>query len=153
MIEPLRISFEVWCSPAHAFATWTEKATAWWPKGHTVSRSDDLAIVFEPRVGGRIYERARGGQTFKWGEVRAWDPPDRIAYLWHIGTDRESATEVEIRFLEIDPERTRVEIVHGGWERLGAERGAAWREQNQGGWDGVIPFYSAACAAGQAAID
>ena len=55
MIEPLRISFEVACSPDHAFRTWTERAAAWWPPQHTVSHEPGAEIVFEPRPGGRIY--------------------------------------------------------------------------------------------------
>ncbi len=49
MIEPLRFSFEVKCSAAHAFATWTERATAWFPVAHPVSREPGLHVVFEPR--------------------------------------------------------------------------------------------------------
>jgi hypothetical protein len=54
---------------------------------------------------------------------------------------------VEIRFVELGPGSTRVEIEHGGWDRLGPDRAGAWRAENQGGWDGVLPDYIAACAA------
>lgn len=147
MIEPLRISFEVDCSTQHAFAIWTERASVWWPEQHTVSREQGLQIVFEPRVGGRIYERSLGGTEHDWGEITMWDPPHRLAYLWRIATDPANATDVQIRFLEIGPDATRVEIEHGGWERLGPEVGPAWRETNRGGWDGTLPAYIAACGA------
>jgi hypothetical protein len=39
--------------------------------------------------------------------------------------------------------RTRVEITHAGWERLGT-RGGAWRERNQQGWATLLPHYRAA---------
>jgi hypothetical protein len=148
MIEPLRISFEVGCDRQHAFAVWTEHASAWWPKDHTVSREPGLQIVFEPRVGGRIFERSQTGQEHEWGEITVWDPPRRLAYLWRIATERANATDVEIRFLEIGPEATRVEVEHGGWERLASEFGQTWRDTNQGGWDGMLPAYIAACAKG-----
>ena len=48
-------------------------------------------------VGGRIYERTPTGDEHDWGKVTAWEPPPRLAYLWHIGRDRAEATEVEIR--------------------------------------------------------
>ena len=32
------------------------------------------------------------------GEILTWEPPHRLAYLWHLGTDRGRATEVEISF-------------------------------------------------------
>jgi hypothetical protein len=139
-MEPLRISFEVGCSPDHAFDTWTGRASAWWPHEHTVSHQPGAEIVFEPRAGGRIFERTRDGEEIEWGEIVEWDPPRRLRYLWHIATDPAHATDVEIVFRELADSTTRVEIEHGGWEKLG-EIGQAWREANQAGWGGVLPSY------------
>jgi uncharacterized protein YndB with AHSA1/START domain len=143
MIEPLRLSFEVSCSPEHAFQTWTQRTGMWWPPAHTISHEPNAEIVFDPRVGGRIYERTSDGQEIEWGEIKVWEPPRRLVYVWRIATDRASATEVEIAFIE-QGEKTRVDIEHRGWERLG-ERGPTWRQANRGGWDGVLPAYIAAC--------
>ena len=143
MIEPLRVSFEVACSPDHAFETWTERATAWWPAEHTVSHHPRAEIVFEPRPGGRIFERTPQGQEIDWGEIVRWDPPRGLSYRWHIATDPANATEVDIVFRELPDSTTRVEIEHGGWDRLG-EIGQTWRDANQAGWDGVLPSYTAA---------
>ena len=140
MIDPLRISFVVECSAEHAFETWTERATAWWPPEHTVSHEPGAQIVFERRSGGRIFERTPGGDEIPWGEIVAWDPPRRLRYLWHIATDPAHATDVEIVFRELPDSTTRVEIEHGGWDRLG-ELGRPWRQANIGGWDGVLPSY------------
>ncbi|HEV2141655.1 MAG TPA: SRPBCC domain-containing protein [Candidatus Dormibacteraeota bacterium] len=148
MIEPLRISFEIACSPDHAFSTWTRRATSWWPPEHTVSHEPGAEIVFEPRTGGRIFERTRQGREIAWGEIVEWDPPRRLRYQWHIATDPAHATDVEIVFRELPDSTTRVEIEHGGWDRLG-EIGQPWRDANQAGWDGVLPSYtSCALAAG-----
>ena len=145
MIEPLRYSFEVRCPVEHAFEVWTARTSTWWPKGSTISQSDGLEVVFEGRTGGRIFERTPAGQEIEWGEITVWEPPRRLGYLWHIATDRDSATEVEIRFSQLGAEQTRVEIEHRGWNRLG-DRGPSWRDTNRGGWEGTLPFYVAACA-------
>jgi activator of Hsp90 ATPase-like protein len=144
MIEPLHLAFEVDCPLEHAFDTWTQRTSSWWPPSHTVSGEPGLEVVFEGRAGGRIFERTPGGREVEWGEVTVWDRPRRLSYLWHIRTDRSDATEVEIRFSEQGASRTRVEIEHRGWERLGA-KGAGWRTVNRSGWDGVLPHYVAAC--------
>ena len=146
MIEPLRMSFVVECAPDHAFATWTGKASSWWPVEHTVSHEAGTKIVFEPLVGGRIFERTPNGHEIEWGKVVEWDPPRRLRYLWHIATDPEHATDVEIVFRELPDSSTRIEIEHGGWERLG-EIAQSWREANRAGWDGVLPSYMSACRA------
>ena len=145
MIEPLRLSFVVACPADHAFATWTAKASSWWPAEHTVAREKGMKIVFEPRAGGRIFERTSSGQEIDWGEITEWDPPRRLRYQWHIATDAVNATDVEIAFRPLSDASTRVEIEHSGWDRLG-DSGRTWRDANQGGWDGVMPAYLAACA-------
>ena len=119
MTAPLRMSFDVACSAGHAFTVWTADIGTWWPPDHTVSgRAEE--VVLQSGVGGRIYERTADGTEHEWGEVTAWDPPARLAYAWHIRRDRADATDVTISFTALTPSRTRVDIHHSGWERLGA---------------------------------
>jgi uncharacterized protein YndB with AHSA1/START domain len=142
MIAPIIHEFTVDCDASYAFEVWTSRTTAWWPVGHTVSAEPGVEIRFEPRVGGRIFERAPDGEEHDWGEIVAWEPPSRLAYLWHIRRDRADATDVEITFTP-HGDGTVVRILHTGWERLGD--GAAWRDRNVGGWNGVLPDYRDAC--------
>jgi hypothetical protein len=144
MIEPLRIEIDVVCPPHDAFVIWTERFDQWWPRSHTVS-GDPVAVVLEPEVGGRLYERTADGREIDWGEVTAWDPPRRFSYLWHIRRARGEATDVEVTFADAGDGTTRVEIVHSGWERLGDD-GRSWRDANRGGWTGLLPAFASACA-------
>lgn len=141
-MEPLAFTFVVACSPEHAFRTWTERIDVWWPADHTVSGLDDAVVVLEPRLGGRIYERTPDGGEHDWGEITTWQPPDALGYLWHLRRDRADATDVIIRFLPSGTS-TRVEIIHTGWERLGADA-ADWRSRNLGGWTSLLPHFTAA---------
>jgi uncharacterized protein YndB with AHSA1/START domain len=143
MIEPLRISFGVSSPPERTFELWTARTSTWWPASHTVSAEPGVEIIIEPRVGGRIYERTAGGIEHDWGQVTRWEPPTRIAYLWHLRQDRADATEVEITFAADERHGTAVSIVHRGWERLGA-RGPERRQQNQHGWSSLLPHFQAA---------
>ena len=93
----------------------------------------------------RLRADPRGGRARLGGEVLAWEPPHRLAYLWHLGTDRSRATEVDISFTG-DTSATTVTITHRGWERLGADA-PAWRQRNLGGWSGLLPHYRQAAAA------
>jgi uncharacterized protein YndB with AHSA1/START domain len=144
MIDPLRVELVVDCDVAHAFATWTERFSAWWPRGHSVS-GDPAEVVLEPRHGGRIFERTRQGDEIDWGEITAWDPPHLLAYRWHIRRGRAEATDVQIRFVAVDG-RTLLEITQAGWERLGDDA-HQWRDANAGGWSGLLPHFAAACDA------
>jgi hypothetical protein len=103
--------------------------------------------VLEDRVGGRIFERAPDGTEHEWGEVTVWEPPVRLGYLWHLRRDRADATDVDIRFVELAAGTTRVEIVHTGWQRLGAG-GQDWRDRNRAGWETLLPHFVAAVERG-----
>ena len=143
MTEPLQITFRVACPPAQTFELWTARTSDWWPTSHTVSAQIGLEIIIEPGVGGRIYERTPTGDEHDWGEVTRWEPPNRIAYLWHLRQDRADATEVEITFAADEHDGTAVSIEHRGWERLGA-RGPDRRQQNQQGWEDLLPHFQTA---------
>jgi Activator of Hsp90 ATPase homolog 1-like protein len=146
VIEPLELTFEVKCGLQHAFDTWTSRIDSWWPTDHTVSGSTDASVVLEPQVGGRIFEREADGTEHEWGEITEWEPPSRFTYLWHIRRQRDDATTVDIRFSAVSEKVTRVEIVHSGWEHLGAG-GQDWRDRNFGGWSTLLPNFVEAAAA------
>jgi hypothetical protein len=146
VIEPLELTFEVKCGLQHAFDTWTSRIDSWWPTDHTVSGSTDASVVLEPQVGGRIFEREADGTEHEWGEITEWEPPSRFTYLWHIRRQRDDATTVDIRFSAVSERVTRVDIVHSGWERLGAG-GEDWRDRNFGGWSTLLPSFVEAAEA------
>ena len=151
MSAPLRLTFDVACSAEHAFTVWTSEIGTWWPPDHTVTGQAER-IVLQSGVGGRIYERTADGFEHDWGEVTVWSPPTRLAYLWHLGRDREDATEVEIRFLAVGATATRIKIEHRGWERLGTEE-HLWRERNRSGWETLLPHFVAAIEKGGTRAD
>jgi hypothetical protein len=137
-IPPLTLEFEVAASPEHAFTTWVERPTLWWPSGHSMSGSPE-AIVFEPRVGGRIYERDAQGTEVAWGEVLVWAPPLRIEYLWHLFFARAEATQVAVTFTAVE-HGTVVRLVQTGWDALG-ESGALRRERTINAWTTITAQY------------
>jgi uncharacterized protein YndB with AHSA1/START domain len=138
------MTFDVACSPEHAFATWTQRIATWWPADHTVSGQADTAVVLDPGLGGRIYERTAGGIEHDWGTVTTWDPPRRLGYRWHLGSGPTDATDVEIWFTARDEAAaTTIRIEHRGWERLGPNADA-WQERNRVGWETLLPHFSAA---------
>lgn len=147
MIPPLEFDVTVAATREHAFATWTQQLDAWWPRSHSVSGEPSTAVVLEPWLGGRIFERTADGVEHDWGEITLWEPPERFGYLWHLRRNRTDATDVLITFTSIDHTTTRVAIVHTGWERLGAA-GQEWRDRNRGGWGGVLPHFVAAAQGG-----
>jgi hypothetical protein len=98
-------------------------------------------VVLEGRVGGRLYERWHDGGEVDWGRVLAWEPPARLVLSWSPTLERRPPTEVEVRFLAVEPDHTRVELEHRGWERLG-DLAAQARSSYEGGWPGVLDAFA-----------
>ncbi len=59
------------------------------------------------------------GSEGSWGTILAWVPPHRLVMAWKPNRTELPPTEVEIQFIEQDDGRTRVDLEHRGWERLG----------------------------------
>jgi len=142
-IEPVVKSVTVACTPEEAFRYFTADINMWWPVStqSVVAYASDFkdtpeAVIFEPRVGGRIFERARSGEEHVWGTVLTWGPPSQVVFSFHPGRDEKEAQTVEIRFFPA-PEGARVVLTHSGWEKLGAKAQKARDGYNQG-WETVF---------------
>ena len=122
-----------------AFELFTDGLATWWPfESHSVSDERPETVVFEPKTGGRVYDRLASGEEHDWATVTAWDPPEHLAVDWHVSPGQ-PATQLEVRFAP-EGEGTRVELTHGGWERYGAEAAESYGNYN-GGWDTVLGRY------------
>jgi hypothetical protein len=139
-MEPIVVEFEVDCSSEHAFEMWTEKTAMWWPRSHTMSQDAELEVHFEPRVGGRIFERATDGTEFEWGVIVVWEPPHRVEYLWHLFFDRSEATDIEVTFTPRNT-GTLVRLRQTGFDRLPADVGLTRRNRTEGAWSEVTRHY------------
>jgi uncharacterized protein YndB with AHSA1/START domain len=128
-------------TPERAFRRFTDDIGVWWPlKSHSVGEEQAETVVMEGRVGGRILEKIRGGREVVWGTITAWEPPRRVAFTWHPGQAPSTAQDVEVRFAPSGA-RTRVELEHRGFERLGA-LGRRARRGYPIGWAYVLGLYA-----------
>jgi uncharacterized protein YndB with AHSA1/START domain len=114
-----------------AFRVFTEDFGKFKPPEHNLLGVEIAETVFEPRVGGHLYDRGVDGSECRWARILAYEPPARVLFSWDISphwqieTDPEKTSEVEVRFIAETPERTRVELEHRNLERHGD------------GWEGV----------------
>lgn len=117
---PIRQATMVRSGREHTFEVFVRRIGDWWPTRPFSQGQDRVVEVHvEPELGGRVYETWDDGSEVDWGRVIGWDPPARFAMTWEV---LPAVTEVEIRFLELGPALTRVELEHRGWERLTAEQ-------------------------------
>jgi len=108
-----------------AFSVFTERFDRIKPPEHNMLAVAISESVFEPRRGGRIYDRGVDGSECQWGRVLAFEPPKRILFSWDISpswqieTDPDKTSEVEVRFVAESSSRTRVELEHRNLDRHG----------------------------------
>ncbi len=108
-----------------AFSVFTADIGSWWPPQNHILEAELAEMIFEPRVGGHIYDRGVDGSESRWARVLAYEPPERLVFSWDISLkweierDPGRTSEVEVRFIAQAPERTRVELEHRGIERHG----------------------------------
>lgn len=141
VIEAVRKTVTVDCTVEEAFRIFTTDTISWWPvERHSIHKTI-REIVFEPDVGGAVYEIGTNGERGHWATVLEWEPPTKLVLAWNILKREGEPTEVEIRFLPEDA-GTRVELEHRGWENL-ADSGAEKRENYDSGWDVVLGKYVA----------
>jgi uncharacterized protein YndB with AHSA1/START domain len=114
-----------------AFRVFTEDFGQFKPKEHNMLGVDIAETVFEPRVGGHIFDKGVDGSECRWARVLVYEPPSRVVFswdispFWQIETDPAKTSEVEVRFTAESADRTRVELEHRNLERHGD------------GWEGV----------------
>jgi uncharacterized protein YndB with AHSA1/START domain len=133
----------------------TERFGDFKPAEHNLLGVPIAETVFEPRVGGHIYDRAVDGSECRWARVLVYEPPERVVFSWDISpqwqieNDPDNTSEVEVRFIAETTQRTRVELEHRnidrhgpGWEALGDAVGSG------GGWPLYLSRYAALFAEG-----
>lgn len=127
-----------------AFRVFTEDFDHVKPREHNMLEVDIAETVFEPRAGGRVYDRGVDGSEYQWARVLAFEPPNRVVFSWDISpqwqleSDREKTSEVEVRFIAEAPDRTRVELEHRNLDR----HGEGWEGARDAvGGDGGWPLY------------
>ncbi|GIF47561.1 uncharacterized protein YndB with AHSA1/START domain [Asanoa ferruginea] len=129
-----------------AFDVFTERFGDFKPKEHNLLGVEIAETVFEPKVGGHIYDRGVDGSECRWARVLAFEPPARVVFSWDIGptwqveTDPDNTSEVEVQFIAETPTRTRVELEHRHIDR----HGPGWESVSDGvGHDQGWPLYLA----------
>jgi uncharacterized protein YndB with AHSA1/START domain len=124
-----------------AFKVFTTDIGSWWPKEHHIIEAPLAEMVFEPHVGGNVYDRGTDGSECRWSRVLAFEPPHRVVFSWDISlawqleADPAKTSEIEIRFDAEGPNSTKVTLEHRhidhhgeGWEAM---RDAV---SSDGGW-------------------
>jgi uncharacterized protein YndB with AHSA1/START domain len=140
----VRTSIVVKAPIERAFKVFTEDFGRFKPREHNLLGVEIATTVFEPKVGGYLFDRGVDGSECRWARVLAYEPPHRVVLSWDINpqwqleTDPAKTSEVEVRFISESPDRTRVELEHRNLDR----HGDGWEGVRNGvGGDGGWPLY------------
>jgi uncharacterized protein YndB with AHSA1/START domain len=132
-----------------AFSVFTDDFGAFKPREHNLLSVEIDETIFEPRIGGHIYDRGVDGSECRWARILAYEPPSRVVFSWDISpqwqveADPKKTSEVEVRFIAETPDRTRVVLEHRNLDRH-LEGWEAVREgvDSDGGWPLYLQRYA-----------
>lgn len=136
-IAPVISTVKVKAAPERTFQLFVTHISQWWEKGRTVGKNPHVALVIEPKAGGRWFERDAEGAETDWGKVLAYEPPHRLLLGWQLDSgwkyDPDFLTEVEITFTALADGGTEVRLEHRNLERFGTKAPDV-RASIDGGW-------------------
>lgn len=124
-VSPVVRTIEIDAPAERVFELWTkpEELVRWWPD----------AAELEPRVGGKLKLEFEGrGEV--WGELTRFEPPNGLAFTWIRGVAPDVTTLVEVTIEDLGSGRSRVELVHSGFENVPEGQVAEWHAMHGAGW-------------------
>lgn len=143
-----------------AFSVFVEQFDRIKPPEHNILPVERAETVFEPHVGGHVYDRGVDGSECRWARVLAYEPPHRLLISWdftpqfQLESDPARTSEIEIRFVAETPARTRVELEHRHLERHGegweGMRGAV---DSDAGWQDYLDRFAALISGELASVE
>ncbi len=150
MLDPITYTIEVPCSQEKAFGVFVNEMGSWWPldkRSMSMMNGGKPAksLRIDPKLGGEIVEIGHDDTEHLWGTIRSYDPHGALAMDFHMGLPADNASLVEVRFTELEDDRTRVELTQSKWEAFG-DMAEMMRGGYSSGW--VIIFeqaYKSAC--------
>jgi len=135
-----------------AFTVFTEGIGTWWNPDHHIIEAPLSHMVFDPFVGGHVYDVGTDGSECRWSRVLVYDAPARVVFSWDINlqwqveSDHGRCSEVEVTFTAEGPSTTRVVLVHQHLDRHG-DGWTTLAETISDGWQsGVLDLFAAECA-------
>jgi uncharacterized protein YndB with AHSA1/START domain len=152
-VEAIHREVVVDVGQTRAFELFTANMTAWWPKDHHIGSAPIQEVIVEPRTGGRWYTKHQDGTETSTGSVVAWEPPGRLVITWQIGADwkfhTDLVTTVELRFVPLGDDRTRVLLEHRDLDAFGDDAAAMHKTfEDPGAWTSTLAAYAAGAAQG-----
>jgi uncharacterized protein YndB with AHSA1/START domain len=116
---------EVDASPDRVWQLLTDPAELprWWPD----------AAELEPGIGGRVVLKFGPGDVS--GEITNWQPPSALGFTWEASNMPGVRLHVSFTVDDLGDGRSRVNVVHSGFEGAPAEA----REAVAGGWAHFLP--------------
>jgi uncharacterized protein YndB with AHSA1/START domain len=121
------VALRVAVPQARAFDVFVNHIGDWWEPNGLFRTAPGKAgrLAFEGDAPQRLMERPEHGEPFEIGRVLTWEPPERLVFSWHQADfPAELKTEVEVRFVAVADDVTRVSVEHRGFHRVPADSAA-----------------------------
>ncbi len=120
-------SIQIAASPEKVFHAYVEKINEWWPWQGKSNRytwapksTEPSEIRFEPKLGGRYFERFKDGSEFEIGRITTYEPPSKLAFTW-AGRDWPPGQSFFELSFDAEAGGTLLTLTHSGFEIFGEQ--------------------------------
>ena len=151
MLDPVIKTIVVQCDQEKAFSLFVNKMDTWWPLDKfTVSAMGGKpakSIRVDASEGGEIVEIGSDNSESLWGTINSIVPNESFNMNFHIPQPGEVVSErsiVEIKFIEMSKEETKIELKQNNWEAFG-DRAKDMQGGYGGGWNMILNEFESAC--------
>ncbi|GIJ34839.1 hypothetical protein Vse01_39870 [Micromonospora sediminimaris] len=127
-----------------AFKVFLEDFPQWWPENFRTTKVG-APLGVDPKKGGRLYEIDEQGEEHTFGLIRTVDAPDTLAVGWRLNgfgrIDPDNASEFTVTFVPDGQKKTRVEVEHTHFDRMGTKHAKRVRNGMDKGWPTILASF------------
>ncbi|PZG24367.1 hypothetical protein C1I95_00120 [Micromonospora craterilacus] len=127
-----------------AFKVFLEDFPQWWPKNFRTTKVG-APLGVDPKTGGRLYEIDEQGEEHTFGLIRKVDGPDTLAVGWRLNgfgrIDPDNASEFTVTFVPDGQKKTRVDVEHTHFDRMGTKHAKRVRNGMDKGWPTILASF------------
>ncbi|MEU4642923.1 SRPBCC family protein [Micromonospora sp. NPDC023814] len=126
-----------------AFTMFLEGFPEWWPNNFRTTKVG--APLGVDKKGGRWYEIDEQGEEHTFGLIRKVDSPDTLVIGWRLNgfgrIDPDNASEFTVTFVADGQKKTRVDVEHTHFDRMGTKHAKRVRNGMDKGWPTILQSF------------
>jgi uncharacterized protein YndB with AHSA1/START domain len=127
-----------------AYRVFLEEFPQWWPPMFRCTKVG-APLGVDPKEGGRWFEIDEEGTEHTFGRIQTVDVPNVLVVDWHLNgfgrVDPDNASQFTVKFVADGQKKTRIELEHTHFDRMGTKHAKRVRNGMDKGWPTLLQAF------------